>query len=686
MEDMEEILEWSEYIKDLAGKLNCLDEEALDRLLIHILLEDDEAERIEMMQDVQEHISLHLPKLLASKNPLLVVPSEEKSSGDIKIGKVLQDQALHTFYLTKEELNQHLLCVARSGAGKTVLLINIITELLRLGIPFLVWDFKKDTRHIIKQYPQVWVIRWEDMRFNPLHPPPGVPLQRWKQIFVDCISHCWGVFHGSRNFLLEFLDRLYRERGSNATMQELYELVASCDEPSRRRSEYSDVVENRLYSISSNLDKVVNCKSYPIEKLLEHPVIVELDGLGRDEQNFLVESVLFWIYAYRMTQGHRGELRHCLICDEGKRIFDAGKEYRESTTELGVAPIDIITDEIREFGEALIVADQEPSKLTHSIKANTYTKITGFLGHGRDINDIAEAMDLDDEARKAITKLERGMWLVKLAGRYTKPFLIKSDDFPLVKDVTDEEIKEKMKPILQELGLEEEVAVDDTVDKPRIILPEVSEDAWTMLVDICAHPFRSIAARYKAIKYSAWRGDGAKNELLKKELVKEVSIPLGNQRPSKFLVLTNLALNLLRNVGHDVGLWMHVGRMGFEHQLYLVLIGYSFKNKGYQVTIEKTLGNRRVDIYIEDGKKVAIEIELGAYNLNEELKVLQFADEIIILTKESTGEIEQKMQQLSADVKSRVRIQHVIDYLRDNDDAFSNRIKSVGQNKASSKH
>jgi len=113
---------------------------------------------------------------------------------------------------------------------------------------------------------------------------------------------------------------------------------------------------------------------------------------------------------------------------------------------MGIAPIDVITDEIRDLGEALLVSDQEPSKLTHSIKANTYTKITGFLGHGGDVEDIAEAMNLNEEERDAIANLERGELFVKLAGRYTKPFMIRSEDFPLKKDVTDEELEMRIKP------------------------------------------------------------------------------------------------------------------------------------------------------------------------------------------------------------------------------------------------
>ena len=117
---------------------------------------------------------------------------------------------------------------------------------------------------------------------------------KWKQIFVDAFSHCFGFFHGSRNFLLEYLDKLYRQKQEKATLLELFELVANAEEKSRRRSEYMDVVYNRLYSVTSNLDKVISYeKSFPIEKLLEKPVVIELDGLGRDEQNLLIELTLF---------------------------------------------------------------------------------------------------------------------------------------------------------------------------------------------------------------------------------------------------------------------------------------------------------------------------------------------------------------------------------------------------------
>ena len=45
--------------------------------------------------------------------------------------------------------------------------------------------------------------------------------------------------------------------------------------------------------------------------------------------------------------------------------------------------------QIREFGEAVVVIDQEPSKLSNLIKANTYCKIVFNLGNGKDILSFA---------------------------------------------------------------------------------------------------------------------------------------------------------------------------------------------------------------------------------------------------------------------------------------------------------
>ncbi len=63
--------------------------------------------------------------------------------------------------------------------------------------------------------------------------------------------------------------------------------------------------------------------------------------------------------------GHRQEMKHAILFDEAKRVFDVN---RERQPESGWPPIDDLVGKVREFGEAVIVADHEPSKLTDSLK------------------------------------------------------------------------------------------------------------------------------------------------------------------------------------------------------------------------------------------------------------------------------------------------------------------------------
>lgn len=79
---------------------------------------------------------------------------------------------------------------------------------------------------------------------------------------------------------------------------------------------------------------------------------------------------------------------------------------------------------IRKFGESIIVIDQEPSKLSESIKANTNTKITFTLGNGKDIEDISRSMELTREQEKYLDTLKVGHAIIKVKGRIDKPVMV----------------------------------------------------------------------------------------------------------------------------------------------------------------------------------------------------------------------------------------------------------------------
>jgi len=303
--------------------------------------------------------------------------------------------------------------------------------------------------------------------------------------------------------------------------------------------------------------------------------------------------------------------------------------------------------------------------------SNLRTKFVGYLSEGEDIEAVCSSLNLDEDEKRELAKIgERGVWLVKKVG--LRPFLIKSEDFPIAKDMPDEELQQRMKCFVEELETLRMRAAPVTEQKmvvpPRVVTPQISPDAWDLLVNVCGHPFLGISSRCGKLKISARRIEAAIEDLVDRQLITALPIPLGRFRPIKFLVPTSEALNLLGNVGHDTSLWRKIGHVGFEHSLYQVLIAYSLRKKGYEATIEKKLASgRRVDVYCNDGrKKTGIEIELTTANIDEKVEGIEELDGLIILVRDEKGLRDALAFLKEHPAINKVTVQRIGEFLREN--------------------
>ena len=629
-------IEYVEKVKNLAGKLNCyLDEKIAERLLTAYMLEEDPLQKSDLKSEIETLLGTYTPLLLSDK-PLLRSPTTEESKGEVIIGKITQgSRKLHPFSLHLNEFTRHTGIYGQTGHGKTSLLYSLIDQFIELKIPFLYFDLKKDGRCLLRQQESLIVIPWKQLRWNPLRNPPGMDLKSWWQLFAEVCGHVWGVYHAGVNYLLEYLDRLdekYKNGGRFPTLQDLYEMMLDVEEKSRKRLDYFDVMYNRIRTLTSVLGAVINVETgFRLEDMLSRPLIIEIDQLRTDDQTFIVELMMTWIYAFRLVQGHRSEkLRHCIIVDEGHRIFDVNKEFRETTREMGTPPIDIFPTQFRDFGEGLIITSQEPSRVTNSLHANTLLKISGNLGSGRDMAAISEAMNLTEEETSCIPKLQRGEWVVKLSDRYTRPFIISTPYHPMDKDVSDDEVRARAKPYLSRF--KDTIAGNRPTEQTML-----SNDAHSLLLNVNRYPLMHLTNRYKILGIIGRRGEEAKSELTQKKLVEEHEVPIGSFRPVKYLVPTASGREFLKSKGQKTGHWKAVGHMGFDHMLYQKLIAFYLSKMDQSVTIEKDLGNgRRVDIFaIIDDKRVGIEITQNSnVDVWQLLKAQQNLDELVIVCRD----------------------------------------------------
>lgn len=124
----------------------------------------------------------------------------------------------------------------------------------------------------------------------------------------------------------------------------------------------------------------------------------------------------------------------------------------------------------------------------------------------------------------------------------TKPFLVKSEDFPIPRDMTDEELKQRMSDFIAELESSRKIVPlpqRQKAEQPKVIPPQLSSDAWDLVVNVCEHPFMGIRSRCYSLKMSGRRIETAIEELAERKLTVAMDIPLGRFRPVKFLILAD---------------------------------------------------------------------------------------------------------------------------------------------------
>lgn len=418
-------------IKDLLQKLEPIIGDKARGLWYLNLLSNDPKSKSENMS---------LLRLLADKKVKqnyketvrLPPPSTETLAGEYGMGTVIYpDKEYAEFGLREDEFIKHIMIVGMTGSGKTNLGFHILRELAKHQKPFLVFDWKKSYRDL-KQFPEfkdLKIIRLGspdcDFKFNPLIPPPGVHAKHWMAMLIDVIKHAFFVAHGVEYFLRKGIDKLYDNfqiyEGEQIypTFEDLEKILRK-EFAKGREMLWMSSAKRVLASLtfSGLLGEVLNVRHQKsIDELLNQKVIIEMDNLATIEKIFFIEALLLWIYEYRKLEDKRESFKHCIVIEEAHHVLSKKKESSSGEENI----VETIIRMIREFGESVVVIDQEPSKISDSIKANTNCKICFTLGNGSDISDIAKSMNMTIEQKRMIDKLKTGHAIVKIKNRFDEP-------------------------------------------------------------------------------------------------------------------------------------------------------------------------------------------------------------------------------------------------------------------------
>lgn len=570
-----------------------------DYLRLRYASEKDFRKRFELENLMDLLIARNVPGL-QMEQILLPPPVEELLAGDYPIGRVCYPNSPSAIFgIREKEWIKHCGIFGKTGSGKTTLTVRILRELCRKDQPFLIFDYKRNYRDLLK-HPDfeksgilIFTVGRKDVvpfQFNPKAGPEGVEDYVWIKQLSQIIEKVYLLGPGAND--------VFMESAGLGTFKEMQDRVLKQKKKARELLWWASV-KRTLNAINyPGLGDVVNCRQgYPIPDLLNKKVILELDGLSDSDQAFLIGSLLLWIYHYRLRQPEREVLKHFIIIEEAHHLF------LQTRKEEDIA--DILMREIRELGEAIIVIDQHPSKMSVSALGNLSTKFALTLSLNQDVAALANAMLLGKDEKRYLSMLTLGQCICR-SDRFPWPILLAIENFPIQKGtVTDEDLRTRMEGYLQDWRPEYPPMAKpggiQGISKPETLSPL----GRIILENIELKPFLGFVKRCKDLGLKIPDGYRVIEELTVLQLITPLTID--GQR------LYELTRKGKEALGGKI---IHPGRGGLEHRYYVEKVKEHYLNQEGFTFLEKD----DIDLVIEKGDKtLAVQMETGKSDLQANL-------------------------------------------------------------------
>ncbi|MDD5551320.1 MAG: DUF87 domain-containing protein, partial [Candidatus Omnitrophica bacterium] len=606
---------------------------------------------------------------------ILPPPPKEQASGEYPIGDIeYADKTFYPFGLREDEWVQHLTIFGRSGSGKTNLVFGLVRTFQERKKPFIIFDWKRNYRDLLADSKNDLLIftvgrAASPFRFNPLIPPPNTDPEVWLKKLIEIIAHSYFLGEGVIYLLLKTIDSIYRKFNVYSqkpdkypTMLDVFEELKNLKLKGRASLWLASTIRAVFSMCFGEVGKVFCIPNKtPIESLLNQNVVFELDALTNTDKIFFTEALLLWIYQYRLAEGKRETFKHAMIIEEAHHVLLKMKQKSKGEETI----TDIILREIRELGESLIIVDQHPSLISPTAIGNSFCTIAMNLKHMEDIRIMDDSMLLNN--REFINRLPIGYGIVKLQGRHYDPFLIKIPLFSIKKGVvSDSDIKERMAGYSGYSNPECGCLTDSKEFSDIPSSDKVGEVELRFLLDLHENPFTPVNERYKRLGWSFREGNKVQKELIDREYVKTVTIPIQKGRITLFDILDK-GKKELGFLGVNFSDTQRKG--GIEHKYWVNQAAEHYKKQGYQVEIEKPIGEgKAVDIVISMGDEtIAVEVETGKSDAMENVnKCLNTGFKEIMVIATCREAYQRIKNQIAKHVDTdNVKIDHVKNFMFD---------------------
>jgi hypothetical protein len=369
--------------------------------------------------------------------------------------------------ISVDDLRRHVLIAGSTGSGKTNTCLHLLSRLWAdLRIPFLViYPVAKPDYRLLIGDPDVHndlvVFTAGDepspLRFNPFDVPEGILLRTHISNMMRTFSagmHMWGplpsLFREALRVLYRSLgwkddDRRVKDSSQRIpTLVEFYQVLRALADRwagqyrADLRGDLRQDSEVKIRDLLETAGPVLNVREDAgspsiIERILERPAVIELGRVGSASDVALVVGFLVTLLTEHVLSRYQRTTTglHVTLIEEAHRLMAAHinvqGEHVADPRVGGAEDFAQILSEVRGFGEAIMIAEQTPTKLIPDAIANTHVKLMHWLEDQGSFNLFAEAMNLNERQRRYARTLEPGAAILRAESGY--PVLVKTPHY-----------------------------------------------------------------------------------------------------------------------------------------------------------------------------------------------------------------------------------------------------------------
>ena len=382
-------------------------------------------------------------------------------------------------HIDKNDLDKHTFIAGVTGSGKTTTCQRLLES---AKMPFLVIEpAKTEYRVLTKKNKDILIFTLGNdsvapFRLNPFEFFPHENITSRVDMIKASIESAFDMEAAIPQLIEAAIYKCYEEKGWNIatsknrlytepfadgvyafpTLSDLIKMtevvVTEQGFDDRLKQDYIGSIKARLQGLLIGAKGLMlnTARSIDFKDLATKNVILELEEIRNPSEKSLIMGFILAnlneaIRANYNEFRKRGEkFKHITLIEEAHRLLSKYEAGDSQNKKQGVEAFADMLAEVRKYGEALIIVDQIPNKLTPEVLKNTNTKIIHKLFAKDDKEAVGNTMALSDEQKDFLSNLEVGRVILSTTG-INKPLQVQIKELVSTtneEDVSPDEIRE----------------------------------------------------------------------------------------------------------------------------------------------------------------------------------------------------------------------------------------------------